>query len=72
MSKKELFEAYWQVDIAWRAMRVAESSFIQSQTDDPELDDHIQIVVSNLEVIINSLKEYVLNEIENPNQSMDS
>ena len=72
MANRLLFETYWQVDIACRAIQVAKSAFIQSQTDDTELDDHIQVVDRDLQSILNSLKEYVLNEIENPNQTVDS
>ena len=65
MSNRALFEAYWQADIAYNAMLVALPAFDQSGIDDDELTDLIQMVKDDLEVVINSIKDYAQTDLEN-------
>jgi len=61
---KMVFESYWQADIAYSAVQVAQSAYEQSEIDDQELEDLFAIVSGDLRIILETLKMYTVNDIQ--------
>jgi len=64
MSDRNLFESYWQADIAYSAVQVAMDAYQKTGIDDDELEDLFAIVSGDLRIILETLKMYTVNDIQ--------
>jgi hypothetical protein len=69
---KPLFQTHWQLDIAERALDLAQSHWIQSPVTDTDIAFAFKRLKSDMELINNTLQLYIQDDMENGKNTLGS